>query len=142
VKPPLFPVLAQAGGGILAFFGTMQGPDFLGLYLGWFFLTRLTVMFLRHFGHDTTATTLIGLVCYELLAVARIIAGTAHGLHRWGFLIAMMVVGGLIFFLRAEHLKKGDGSSWITSCGTGSSCSGGGGCGGGGCGGGCGGCGG
>jgi hypothetical protein len=117
------------------FLGTMPGPEFLGVYLGWFALTWFGMLFVRHKVADTVWTTLGGWMCFEGLGIARFLIGRAHGMHNWEFLFGMMAIGTFFFLLRAEHLKGGSDGSWF-SCG-------GGGCGGGGCGGGgCGGCGG
>src|SRR5580692_5947155 len=95
-------VFAQADGGVFSFLHTMDGPDFLFVYAGWFVVSFVAVLVFRWSGRDSAATTLIGFLCYESLGVVRIIVGSAYGMHRWGFLIAMMIVGGLVFFLRAE----------------------------------------
>lgn len=140
-------ILAQSDGGLLAFLHTMRGPDFLLLFAVWFVVTFCGVLLFRWGGHDTPINTLSGFLAYELLGAVRIIDGSAHGMHRWGFLILMMIVGGLVFFIRAKRFNNsGDNCSsggWWSGggWGGGSSCSGGGG-GGGGCGGGGGGCGG
>src|SRR5258706_170088 len=101
-----FPMLAQSDGGIFSFLHTMKGPEFLALCFVWFVLTFATVLILRWRGFDTPVTTFIGLFCFELLGIVRMIVGSAYGMHKWGFLIAMMIVGGIIFFLRAEHFDN------------------------------------
>ena len=141
-------ILAQtADQGILGFLHTMRGPDFLLLFGVWFLVTFGGVLLFRWRGQDTPFTTITGLAGYELLGIVRIIDGSAHGMHNWGFLILMMIIGGIIFLIRAEHFENtgndGSGGSWWNSNSSGGSSgcsSGGGGCGGGG--GGCGGCGG
>src|SRR5262249_37020441 len=101
-------------------------------YAGWFLVTWIAMLIVRHRVADTTTTTVIGLVCFEAVGVAGYIIGTAQGMHKWDFMFAMMIIGGLFFLVRAENLSSGSGGA---GCG--------GGCGGGGCGGGgCGGCGG
>lgn len=121
----------------MSFLETMQGPDFLVLYLVWFGLTWIGMLVVRHKITDTPWTSLGGMLAFEGLGVARFLVGSAHGMHKWDFLFMMMGVGALFFVLRAEHFKSGSDGGWgVGSCG-------GGGCGGGGCGGGgCGGCGG
>lgn len=121
----------------MSFLKTMQGPDFLVLYLVWFGLTWISMLVLRHKVSDTLLTSLSGLLAFEGLGVARFLVGSANGMHKWDFLFLMMGVGALFFVLRAENFESGsDGGSGVDSFG-------GGGCGGGGCGGGgCGGCGG
>ena len=123
-------ILAAAGDGAFSFLTTLKGPEFLALFAGWFVLTFLTVLVLRWRGYDTPFTTIIGLICFELLGVARIVDGSAHGMHKWDLLILMMVVGGFGFFIRVKNFNRSDGSrgsSW-SSCSGG--CGGGGGCGG------------
>ncbi len=130
---------------MLAFLHTMKGQDFLGLFFVWFLVTFLTVVFVRTWGHDTPFVTAVGLISFELLAVARIVVGSFYGMQRWGLLIVMMIVGAFFFLIRGKHFEGTGGDSgepggtwWSSDSGSGSS--GGGGCGGGG--GGCGGCGG
>ena len=122
---PPSPILAAAETGIFSFLHTMKGPEFLGLFAGWFAVTFVTVLILRSCGRDTPLTTIVGLGCFELLGVARILVGSARGMHRWEFLFVMMVFGGVVFFLRAEHFESSRGLGGSST-----------GCGGGGCGGG------
>ena len=105
-------MLAQTDGGIFRFLHTMRGPDFLLLFGIWFIVTFGCVLLFRWRGQDTPFTTLTGLLCFEALGAARIMDGAAHGLHKWGFLILMMIVGGIIFIIRTEHFNSqgGDGS--------------------------------
>ena len=118
----------------MSFLHTMAGPDFLGLYLVWFLFTWLSMLTVRHKLLDSPITTVTGLGLFEGLGVARYVVGNQYGMHKWDYLIGMMLVGALFFLVRSEHMNNG-------STGSGGSC--GGGCGGGGCGGGgCGGCGG
>jgi hypothetical protein len=137
-------IFAQADDGIFSFLHTMRGPDFLLLYFVWFIVTFGGVLLLRWNGHDSPLTTVAGLLLYELLGVLRIISGSAHGMHKWEFLILMMVIGAVVFVVRIKlNQSSGDGGHWWSSSSGGSSCSsGGGGAGCGGGGGGCGGCGG
>ena len=135
---PSVSLLAVAGdsGVLFDFLHTMKGPDFLVLYGGWFVITFGIVLVLRRQDHDNVMTTLAGLACFIGLGLARLIDGSAHGMHKWNLLIAMMIIGGFCFVIRLEQSSGGssDGSSWWSSCSTGGGC-GGGGCGGGGCGG-------
>ena len=147
---PSTAIFAQADSGLFRFLHTLRGPDFLLLFWVWFLVTFCSVLLWRWRVADSPLVSLIGLLGFEALGVARMIDGSAHGLHKWGFLILMMVAGGIAFFIRAKHFKTGGGdgncsggSWWSSGCSSGSSgcgSSGGGGCGGGG--GGCGGCGG
>src|ERR1700727_1024567 len=90
---------ADTDNGLLNFLHTMSGPNFLWLFAVWFLITFGGVLLFRWNGRDTPATTIIGLTCFELLAVARLIDGSAHGLHKWTFLILMMIVGGVVFII-------------------------------------------
>jgi hypothetical protein len=115
------------------FLYAMDGPHFLMLYLVWFLVLWVGVLVLRSKNFDSPLTTVGGLALYEGLGVARYLLGSAHGLQKWDYLIAMMGFGFFFFVLRGHHFEQGGSSG---GCG-------GGGCGGGGCGGGgCGGCGG
>lgn len=131
---PIPTIFAQADPDLFNFLHTMRGPDFLLLFGGWFIVTFGGVLVFRWCVRDTPITTILGVICFESLGVARIIDGSAHGMHKWLFLILMMILGGLIFFLRADHFQNtgnSDGGSWWgSSCGS-SGCGGGGsGCGG------------
>ena len=103
-------ILAAADDGAISFLTTMEGPEFLALFAGWFVLTFVTVLVLRWRGYDTPFTTIIGLICFELPGVARIVDGSAHGMHKWVILILMMVVGGLGFLIRMKNFNRSDGS--------------------------------
>jgi len=126
MKAQIASVVAQADGGWFDFLPALSGPDFLLLYFVWFVVMYGTVLLFRWSGKDTPMVTLCGIAGYELLGVLRIIIGSLYGKENWGFLILMMVIGGIIFLLRASHLQSnGDGGGWWNS-----SCSGGSGCGG------------
>lgn len=134
-------VIAQADGSLWDFLHTIRGPAFLILFFAWLLAILGVVWSFRGTGKDTPLVTLIGLLCFEGLGVARFIVGSAHGMHRWGGLIFFMMIGAILILVRGVHFEKSTGScSSGTSCSSGgSSCSSGGGCG---RGGGCGGCGG
>jgi len=147
MNAPLFlSALPAVNGSVLDFLHTTKGPDFLAVFFGWLIVVRGVVGILRRRGFDNWGTTIVGLLCFEALGVARILIGTFHGMHKWDFLILMMMFGSLCFIIRAKHFpRSNDPSGGSSSCSTVSSISscssgGGGGCGGGG--GGCGGCGG
>jgi uncharacterized membrane protein YgcG len=138
---PLPPV--ATGTGLFALTEGINGPSFLIFFIIWLIGLRVALTVLRSKGHDYPFTTLACLGLFEGVGVFRIVDGHAHGLHRWGLLVVLMVIGGLLMFLRAEHFNqsgRGDGGSCGSTTSSCSSSSGGGGCGGGG--GGCGGCGG
>lgn len=130
---------------MMEYLGTMAGPDFLVLFAVWFVFTYGGVLVCRSAGWDTPMVTIVGLALFEGLGALRFIAGTQHGLQRWGILIGMMILGGFIFTLRKSNLNRtgrGGGSSGCgsafgcgsagssSSCGSGGSSCGGGGCGG------------
>ncbi|HAB14830.1 MAG TPA: hypothetical protein PLX89_09850 [Verrucomicrobiota bacterium] len=141
MKVTLPVVLAALLGEPFSFLYSVNGPEFLALFAGWFVVVFGTVLVLRWRGMDTPAVTAAGLIIFESLGIVRIMMGSSHGLHRWTILIIFMVVGGLAFSMRAEHFR-GSGSSGGGGCSGGTGCGGGGGGGCGGGGGGCGGCGG
>lgn len=138
--------------GLYDFFQNTSGPDFLAFYIQWLILLFVSQVAVRKLISDTPGVSLGFLALFEGSGLARIIIGSSNGLHRCGYLIALMVLGGVVMSIRIRHfaaLNKGmmnkDGRS--TGCGSSgcssSSCSGGSGCGGSSCGGGgCGGCGG
>jgi uncharacterized membrane protein YgcG len=134
------------------FLGTMKGPEFLGLFIFWFFLMWGSLLFLRYRGFDTPVVTVGCLLIFEGLGVARIWIGSEAELHHWTILIVMMFIGPWFFVIRLEQLQEfarnsrnnnnscsaGGGCSSSGSSGgsgSGSGCGGGGSCGGGGCGG-------
>src|ERR1700722_12544318 len=85
-------------GQLFDFFHTMPGEDFLVLYAVWLLVTWVMVLVLRAKDFDTPITTISGLVLFEGVGVLRYLIGSAHGMHRWGFMAAMMV-GGIFFFV-------------------------------------------
>ncbi len=107
----------------------MDGPEFLWFYMKLFVGLIIISSMTRWFWKDIIAVSLIGFILFEFVAVLRLIDGLLMGMRNfWGMAI-FMVVGGLLFFVRAHHVSSlsSDGD-----CSSGS----------GGCGGGCGGCGG
>lgn len=123
------------------FLSTMAGPLFLWLYVAWFVLIWLAALVARKLGWNSALITLFSLGLFEGVGVARYLIGEAAGLHRWTYLIIMMIFGGMLLLTRADSVgggSSGDGGG--TSIGGGCGSSGGGGgcgssCGGGGCGG-------
>src|SRR5215211_5843616 len=123
------------------FLYTMKGPAFLGLYVLWFVVVFGIVVWLRTRGIDNQFVDFAGAAVFLGFGIIRLVAGSAHGMHKWGFLTFLMFVGAVVFFFRASTTSGG--SSGSSGCGGGGGGCGGGSCGGGGCGGGgCGGCGG
>src|SRR5690349_14337144 len=99
------------------FLYTIKGPDFLPLFLFWWLVTRIAVAIARSTEHDSAATTFIGLCTFEALGVARIVVGSAHGMHKWDFLLMMMLAGGATFLIRSDHFNStGIGGSGTSSC--------------------------
>lgn len=150
---PSLPMLAMLSG-LYDFFQNTNGPDFLAYYIQWLIFLFLALIAVRKWVSDAVGVSLGFLAVFEGSGLARIIIGSSNGMHRWGYLIALMVLGGLVMSIRIRHftdlrrgMMNGDGRS--TGCGSSgcssasSSCSGGSSCGGSSCGGGgCGGCGG
>jgi uncharacterized membrane protein YgcG len=134
-------VLGAAGGGVFDFLQNMPGEEFLVFYGLWLLALWVTVLILRSKGLDTALLTVSAIASFEIPGIIRYFVGSAHGMHKWGFMFIMMVAGTLAFILRAHHFDNMGGGGWSSGC---SSCSssGGGGCGSGCGGGGCGGCGG
>lgn len=121
---------------------SMKGPEFITLYLVTFFALFLGAWTVRRTWRDLWAITIWAFFTFEAIGAIRLVTGYLAGMHKFGYTITAMTVGGLLFFVRA----RGDGGYGIAgTCAGGCSgfttCGGGGGCGSG-CGGGCGGCGG
>lgn len=119
------------------FVETVRGPEFLVLFFGWFLLCWTTLLALRKTGRDHPLTTIVMLMLFEGVGVARYVIGSAAGMECWNGLFLMMAIGALFFIVR-EHAtgthQDGGGTS-SSSCSTGGGGCGSAGCGGGGCGG-------
>src|SRR5579872_2974500 len=74
-------------------FAAMDGPSFLLVYVVWLLVLWLGVILLRACNYDTPLVSVTGLVLFEGGGVLRYFIGSAHGMHRWGFMIALMLVG-------------------------------------------------
>jgi uncharacterized membrane protein YgcG len=116
---------------------TLKGPRYL-LFSGIFFVgSIIAATVLRHRWKDEWYISVLALLTFEAIGGFRIWLGLQADMKKFGFLVAIMLIGVVMFFMRA---KDESGFGILGSCGIGG---GGGGCGGGGCGGGwCGGCGG
>ena len=106
MKSQLASIFAQADTGWFGFLQTMRGPDFLLLYLVWFIISFGVVLVTRWRGNDSAWVTLAGLFVYEALGFLRIVIGSMHDLHRWTFLVLMMIFGGLIFLIRVNFNRS------------------------------------
>lgn len=136
---------AFAFGSYATFASELKGPEFIVYYI----VLLLGLLLFRFFLTDELAR-LAPVALFEGVGLWRWVDASAKGMHRFGFLFALMLIGGLLLLVQASSFgggssggRRGSSSSCssglFSSCG--SSCSGGGGgCGGGG--GGCGGCGG
>ena len=102
---PAFP-LAQAEGDFFGFLHQLKGPDFLLLYFLWFLFLWVAVLMIRRFALDSPLTTLAGLLLFEGLGVARFVAGSSHGMHKWDIQILMMAVAPLFFVIRLRNLNR------------------------------------
>ena len=120
------PWLAQAEDGLGSFVTRLTGPQFLGWYALWFVLVFGVVLVLRWREVNTPALTLIGLLGYEIPGFLRIYVFSEPGMHKWAFLIAMMVFGGLAFLSRSENPDGSGRRWWSNNCSStsSSSCSG------------------
>ena len=113
----------------------MEGPEFLVVFSVWFLLTWVLVLVLRQHGFDTPLLNVGGFALFEALGIARYVLSEPAGMEDWGFMVLMMLFGGLCFFLRARHFKQGGKDSGSSGCFSAGGCGSGGSCGGGGCGG-------
>jgi len=149
--------ITLAGIGLAFVIGTdKKGPEFLGYYAIVWAVTFFGSFLFKAAAWGSKAGV-VGFFIFEGLGVARIVNGLSRGMHIFGFLILMMVAGGVFYMIRLgiESSSGGgcpvggcssSGCSSYSSFSSGSSCSssssscgGGGGCGGGGRCGGCGG---
>jgi uncharacterized membrane protein YgcG len=116
---------------------TLKGPGFLFFYGVVFIAILISVSQLRKVWYDSAQISILGLIIYEAIGVARFNDGSAAGMHKFEFMFFMMVIGGFLMFTGWQNSSgSSSSSSSCSSSNGGSSCSG---CGGGG---GCGGCGG
>ncbi len=113
-----------------------KGPGFLVYYSVFFLFLWAAVIFIRNYLDDHPHVTLIGLAIFEGIGIIRYFDASAVGMKNFGMLLMMMVIGGLLLFLRSEHINN-RGDSWSStdagggcSSGCGSGCGGCGGCGG------------
>ena len=113
----------------LDFLRTMTGPEFLVLYFVWFVLVFGAVLLLRRWGFDNPVTTVVGLVVFAGLGIARYAIGSEAGMKSWDGLITMTILGSVVFVTRWGDSNGGGLSSDGGGCGSGAGC-GGGGCGG------------
>ena len=114
---------------------SLDGRDFLGLYLG-IGLTCFLVCLLARLQSLCWSAVFMLVLSYEAIGAIRYLYGTSQGMSNFGLLSKMMLIGPFFFmmcFLDNSSTGSGGGSSWTSHGYSGSSC--GGGCGGGGCGG-------
>lgn len=108
----------------------MRGTEFLWLYFFFFIALWSVSSILRWIWKDHIALSVVACLIFEAVAILRFTDGWPQGMRDFSGMLMMMVGGGVVFFVRAEHMsRRGDGSAGCSS-------------GYGGCGGGCGGCGG
>ncbi len=121
---------------------SFSGPEFITYYAAAFVVALIATTAIRWNGNDSMIVSVYGFLLHEGIAVTRLFTSQSPEPRKYGFLIGLMLVGGIAFFVRAQTSGTGSGGSngWFSSCSSsGSSCSGGSSCGGGSCGGGCGG---
>lgn len=123
----------------------MSGPEFLLFYVIIFLFTWLGSLALRSaLAQYGQLVTVVGLLVFESVGAARIATGLFRDMHKFGFLVLMMIMGGFFFFIRflpSSGPAAAGTCNLLTTCSGSSGCGGGcgsscgGGCGGGGCGG-------
>ena len=117
------------------FFLYMPGEEFLVCYALILCICVLGAVLWR-FYYDSEIGAIVAFLVFEVIGGVKLYSAMSRGLHNVSHLVLMMIVGGIVMFVK--HLdgngrsNGGSCSSYLSSCG-GSSC--GGGCGGGGCGG-------
>ena len=103
---------AAADGGAFSFFYTATAAEFLSGYLLWFvFLFVGSRAIQKGKADDHPLPTFAGLFLFESVGLLRIVIGSSHGMHKWDFLIVMMILGGVMFFSRFEKTGGSSGSS-------------------------------
>ncbi len=107
---------------------TIEGPVFLGIYIGFIIATMLMQWAIRAVGDDLEYVSMLAFLLVVAIGGVRLLAGWDPDMP-FTVLLAVMVFGGMAQFLRGHHFDNAN--SGAAGCG---------GCGG--CGGGCGGCGG
>jgi uncharacterized membrane protein YgcG len=123
-----FPPLLAQELGPFDLLRTTTGPDWLAIQFVCFLVTFFPVLVLRLLGRAQPWMTYVALGIFEGVGAARMIVGHWYGLHKWNDLLLILILGGVVFFLRAVHFTSegGDSSSGCSSGGGG--CGGGGGC--------------
>lgn len=120
MMPPVLqlPLAAANDGGPFSFFHTAKGPEFLFGYAIWFGVLFLGSLAIRKDGARHPAASIAACFLYEIVGVIRIVDGSAHGMHKWNFLIIMMVFGAVFFFVRFDKTggSSDSSSSWWSSC--------------------------
>ena len=117
--------------------GSIKGPEFINLYF-WMAVGLLAVQWVFILAWDDQAPiSSVMFLVFESVGVARFLTGYfLYDMRNFGYLAILMMITGVVFFLRMDHMTAGGiGGCRAGGCGSCSSC-------GGGCGGGCGGCGG
>lgn len=121
----------------------LDGPQFLMVAVLLAAVGMCLTLVAKPMEWGTGRVAVMSLITFELICLIRIMWGQSHGMHKFGFLVGMMVIVPVIAVVGCFGSIGGVGGSghhsFFSSCSDcGSSC--GGGCGGG-CGSGCGGCG-
>ncbi len=121
----------------LVFFQShLTGVQFLGLYF--LFGAACLIGFIAAEANSCPSgvAAIISIGAFELLGVIRLFYGLSRGMHKFGFLLGMMALGGMVIWSFYDSLTSETEFNFSGGCGggSGSSCGGGGG-GGGGCGG-------
>lgn len=123
----------------------LDGPEFISFYTMMAIACCIGLLVAR-LTHCSVVTFIVLLVAYEAIGAIRYGYGIQHGMHKFGKLTSMMIIGPFIIVAIPfiDKLGNSQGSSsggggWFasgcSSCGSGCGSGCGGGCGGGGCGG-------
>jgi hypothetical protein len=103
----------------VAFASDLKGPEFLGYYF-----VLLVALLLSKSIFEDDLSRFAPFVLFETVGLWRYVEGSLHGMHRFGYLFGLMLVGGFLFFLSASSFSgSGRGASRTSRCSSSSSSS-------------------
>ncbi len=102
----------------------MDGPEFLWFYIKLFLALIILSSMTRWLWRDIIAVSLVPFILFELVAIIRLIDGILMGMSNFWDMVIFMVIGGVIFFLRAHHVSSSSSDGDCSSGGCSSGCGG------------------
>ena len=97
---------------------SLKGPEFLGYYLVVFFLVYLVSLIVSLVRTEHMYALWFGLLIFEGIGLTRIITGVQQGMHKFGLLGVMMILGGIVFL--ATRVAREPGGCSVGGCSGGS----------------------